>query len=118
MVESDAIDRTVLAGLLVSIGDDREFLQELVETFFEDSPNLLEALHVALAARDAEAVRRAAHSLKSTSANFGAMVFSGMCKELEDMAKVGALEGVVARIVDLEEEYARLRAALELAAAA
>jgi HPt (histidine-containing phosphotransfer) domain-containing protein len=113
MVEPDVIDRAVLDGLLESVGGDEEFLAELLQTYFDDSPQLLTTLHTALDAGDAEGFRRAAHSLKSNSANFGAMALSRMSKELEDMGKTGTLDGAGPKIAQAEEEYARVRAALE-----
>lgn len=113
MVETDVIDRAVLDGLLDSLGGDREFLSELLQTYFEDAPVQLAALHSALAAGDAEAFRRAAHSLKSNSANFGALNLSGMCKELEDRGKAGALDGAAEKVALAETEYLRVKAALE-----
>ncbi len=117
MTESDVIDRTVLDGLLESVGGDREFLGELVQTYFDDAPSLFSTMHAALAAGKPEDFRRAAHSLKSNSANFGAMALSRMCKELEDMGKAGALEGAEPKIARAEEEYSAVRVALESATA-
>jgi HPt (histidine-containing phosphotransfer) domain-containing protein len=113
VAEPDVIDRAVLDGLLDSLGGDREFLAELLETYFDDAPNLLATMHAALAVGDAEAFRRAAHSLKSNSANFGAMVLSRMCKELEDMGKAGTLDGAGERLDGAEAEYARVQPRLE-----
>ncbi len=115
MGELDTIDRAVLDGLLETVGDDREFLGELLQTYFDDAPKLLEAMHATLDAGDADWFRRAAHSLKSNSASFGAMQLSRMCKELEDMGKAGTLDGAGARITRVEQEYTRVRAALESA---
>ena len=115
MEESDIIDRAVLDGLLETVGGDREFLGELLQTYFDDAPKLLGAMHAALDAGDADEFRRAAHSLKSNSNSFGAMQLSRMCKELEDMGKAGTLEGAGSKIISAEEEYTRVRAALEAA---
>jgi HPt (histidine-containing phosphotransfer) domain-containing protein len=114
MAESDAIDGAVLDRLLESVGGDREFLGELIQTFFDDTPGLFATLHAALAAQNSEEFRRAAHSLKSNSASFGAMALSKISKEMEDMGKAGAFDGAEARIARAEEEYSRVRAALEL----
>jgi HPt (histidine-containing phosphotransfer) domain-containing protein len=113
VVEPDVIDRAVLDSLLDSVGGDREFLAELLQAYFDDAPNLLRAMRAALVVADAEAFRRAAHSLKSNSANFGAMVLSRMCKELEDMGKAGALDGAGDRLAEAEAEYARVQPRLE-----
>ena len=113
MGETDTIDYAVLAGVLDSVGGDREFLAELIETYLDDSPRLLEAMHLALAAGNAEEFRRAAHSLKSNSASLGAMPLSRLARGLEEMGKAGTLEGAAAGLAQAEAEYARVRAALQ-----
>lgn len=113
MTAGNVIDRTMLDSLLQSLGGDQEFFAELLETFFEDSPHQIAAMHAALASRNAAELRRAAHSLKSNSASFGAMDLSARCKELEMMGKDGALEGAGAQIALVAAEYDRARAALE-----
>ena len=113
MVESDSIDGAVLGSLLDSLGGDREFLGELLEVYFEDAPRLQERMHAALTAGNADEFRRAAHSLKSTSANFGAMTLSRMCKELEDLGQTGALDGAAEGLALAEAEYGRVRAELD-----
>jgi HPt (histidine-containing phosphotransfer) domain-containing protein len=118
MAESEVIDRAVLDGLLESVGGDQDFFAELAQTYFDDAPKLLATLHTALAAGDAESFRRAAHSLKSNSASFGAMQLSRMSKDLEDMGKAGTFDGAGPKIAGVEEEYARVRAALESATTA
>lgn len=117
MVDPDVIDRAVLDGLLDSVGGDKEFLAELLQTFFADAPTLFGTLHAALTAGGADEFRRAAHSLKSNSASFGAMPLSKMCKALEDIGKTGTLEGADEGVAAAEAEYARVKAALEAAAA-
>lgn len=88
---STSIDIEVLNSLLDSVGGDREFLQELVDTFMEDSPEQFDALRRSLAEQDAEVFRRAAHSMKSNSASFGAMSLAALFKSLEDIGKSGDL---------------------------
>ena len=113
MAESEVIDRAALDLLLEMVGDDAEFFAEIIETFFDDSPKLLAAAQEALAAADAEALRRAAHSLKSNSANFGAMELSQKCKELEEMAKSSTLDGASGLIDQVAAEYEKAEAALK-----
>jgi HPt (histidine-containing phosphotransfer) domain-containing protein len=113
MTSTGAVDRSVLDALLESMGGDQEFLRELLDTFFEDAPQLITAMQAAVAAGDAEELRRAAHSLKSTSATFGAMDLSGQCKVLEMMAKSGALQSADAQITAVATEYEQARTELE-----
>jgi HPt (histidine-containing phosphotransfer) domain-containing protein len=110
---AEIIDRAALDVLLETVGGDLEFLGELIETFFEDSPEQLAAAQEALANDNAEALRRAAHSLKSNSANFGAMELSQKCKELEEMAKSGTLAGAAGLIDQVAAEYEKAEAALK-----
>jgi HPt (histidine-containing phosphotransfer) domain-containing protein len=112
MVTNDIIDQATLDELLDSLGGDHEFLAELIETFFEDTPVQLTAIHQALESGDAEIVRRAAHSLKSNSASFGAMHMHKLCKELEDIGKNGVLDDAARLTAEIETEYQRVHDAL------
>src|SRR5512142_2677500 len=69
-----------------------DFIDELVDTYLEDAPRLVREMQSALAARDADTFRRAAHSLKSNSATFGAMHLSALAKDLEMLAKENKLD--------------------------
>src|SRR5258706_14258693 len=51
---------------------DREFLAEILNLFLETCPKLLTAVEDAMSRNDAQAIRRAAHTLKGSVANFGA----------------------------------------------
>lgn len=113
MKDTGVIDRSVLAGLLESFGGDADFLAELLGTYFDDSPRQIAAMRAALGAGDAEALRRAAHSLKSSSANFGALVLSAECKELEVLGKAGILDGAAAKVAFVASDYEQVKAALE-----
>jgi HPt (histidine-containing phosphotransfer) domain-containing protein len=113
MGETDTIDFAVLAGVLDSVGGDREFLIELIDTYLDDSPRLLEAMHQALEAGNAEGFRRAAHSLKSNSASLGAMPLSRLAKELEEIGKSGTLASAPSQLAQAEAEYALVKAALQ-----
>ena len=70
-----------------------------------DAPDLIAQLHSALASRDAELFRRAAHSMKSNAATFGAMELSAQAKELEIFGREKNLE--VGRRVEIMEEAFR-----------
>ena len=104
---SDAtIDPATFAELQAAAGED--FVKELIATFLEEAPTMLAALHGALEARNPDAFRRAAHSLKSNSHTFGALALGALARELE-------LKGVPADVRPLDAlagEYARVAAAL------
>ena len=90
-----------------------EFAVELVDTFLEEAPRMLETLRQSLAQDDADAFRRAAHSLKSNSNTFGALALGRMARELElSGAAAVKLAGAVP-LTSLEGEYARVADALK-----
>lgn len=84
------IDMNVFNALKDSTGGD--FISELIDAFLNDAPNLLAQMRSALTARDADSLRRAAHSMKSNAATFGAMELSALAKELEMMGRENNLE--------------------------
>jgi HPt (histidine-containing phosphotransfer) domain-containing protein len=89
------------------------FLVELIDVFLKDSPELIKQMHSGLAAGDVESVRRAAHSLKSNSASFGADRLATVSRELEMMAKSGSLDGAESKLSEVDEEYGKLWPLLE-----
>jgi HPt (histidine-containing phosphotransfer) domain-containing protein len=112
MTDAQVIDRGAFDRLLDSFGGDADFLAEMLETYFDDSPKQLAAMEAALAAGDAEQLRRAAHSLKSNSATFGALAFSAHAREIEMMAKEGNLKGVGTKIASMAAEYPQVEQSL------
>ena len=86
-MSTPTIDRATFAELQATAGTD--FVRELVDTFLEEAPPMLERLRAARAAGDAEAFRRTAHSLKSNSLTFGAQALAAQARDLE-------LQGVAA----------------------
>ncbi len=118
MEQDTVIDRAVFDALCESVGGDLEFVGELLQTFYTDAEAQLAAMQAALAAGDPEALRRAAHSVKSNSAGLGARDLAAACRELEMQAKAGELEGAGTRIADIRARYETARAALQSIAAA
>jgi two-component system sensor histidine kinase/response regulator len=107
--KTEALDR---------IGGDEQLLQELCEIFLEESPKLLQKLHQAVAAGDADAVMRAAHSLKGESSYLGAGGTSQAARQLEEMGRGNDLSRAGETLGVLEREVAGLRLNLkELAGA-
>ena len=93
------IDPVVFAELQEAAG--AEFVTELVGTFFEEAPVMLAELRSAQAAGNADAFRRAAHSLKSNSHTFGATRLGELARDLE----LGGLIADSAPLDALESEY-------------
>ena len=94
-----------------SMGDPAT-LVELLNSYLDDAPELIQQMRDGLARGDIEQVRRAAHSLKSNSASFGANRLAGMARELEMIARGGTLEGAAPKLGAVEAEYAQVSALL------
>jgi PAS domain S-box-containing protein len=75
------LDSAILTTLKDAMEDD---FVELVPAFIESSHKITAELNEALPGQDFETMRRHAHSLKSSSANLGAMKLSSMAKALEN----------------------------------
>jgi HPt (histidine-containing phosphotransfer) domain-containing protein len=105
-----SLEPAALESLRELGGDD--FLAELINAFLADAPNLLATLRRSLEQDDADDLRRAAHTLKSNGATFGAEEFSELCRELEERAKNGQLGGADELANRIEQEYARVEKAL------
>jgi HPt (histidine-containing phosphotransfer) domain-containing protein len=110
MMSAPTIDRATFDALKETTG--AEFALELVDTFLQEAPTMLSDMRAALAAKDAEKFRRAAHSLKSNSNTFGALTLAGMARELELGGLSRAIEGGAKPLDALADEYSRVAAAL------
>lgn len=64
-----------------------DYINELIDAFLDDAPNMIGAMRMALATQDVESFRRNAHSLKSNANTFGATELGQLSKELEYMAR-------------------------------
>jgi HPt (histidine-containing phosphotransfer) domain-containing protein len=61
---------------------------------------------------DAESLREAAHSLKTSSANLGATELSSLCKQLEDLGGGAKAEAAAELLGRLDDTYQAVISAL------
>jgi signal transduction histidine kinase/DNA-binding response OmpR family regulator/HPt (histidine-containing phosphotransfer) domain-containing protein/PAS domain-containing protein len=108
------LDHEALENLLNMLGGEFVYLEEIIDSFLEDAPKLLTELDQFVEAGDSAGVRRIAHSLKSNGADFGAMTFSNLCKDLESVGQSGALNGSAHLATQIATEYEKVAAALTL----
>ena len=111
---AEIIDVKILEELIEMLGNDIEFASGLIRDFLEDGRELLGSIRSAREIGDAQELERAAHTLKSSSATFGALDVSDVCKELEEQASQGQISGDVgSKIERLEELFKAVSSALE-----
>jgi CheY-like chemotaxis protein len=113
MVDHQVLDPTALETLLEIVGGEPALLGELIDSFLEEAPPLVDTLRQALEQGDAAELSRAAHTIKSSSNDFGATTLAELCQELETMGKAGTLDGAAELVTHVEDEYEQVRVALE-----
>jgi signal transduction histidine kinase/CheY-like chemotaxis protein/HPt (histidine-containing phosphotransfer) domain-containing protein len=86
---------------------------KVIRAYLADTPARLAQIRAALEARDAEALRKAAHGMKSSSANVGAEHLAALCKELETMGRSASLDGAALVLAAADAELLRVEAALK-----
>jgi CheY-like chemotaxis protein len=97
-------DASVAAGLLARVGGSPKVLQEVIGLFLEDCPRLIDTIQQALDRGDAQAVYRAAHTLKGSAGNFDAQDTVAIAQRLEARAREGDLAACVKIFAALQSE--------------
>ena len=101
------IDKATFEELKEMSGED--FINELIDTFLEDAPKLIDEIKAAHTTNNADTFRRVAHSMKSNAATFGASQLSALAKELETLGKENKLNETGDRLKVLEEAFVSVR---------
>jgi signal transduction histidine kinase/CheY-like chemotaxis protein/HAMP domain-containing protein/HPt (histidine-containing phosphotransfer) domain-containing protein len=113
-VSPAVLDPRALQRLRVTLGKQADrMLPDLIEEFYHDADRLLGEARQALEQGQADDLRRASHTLKSTSATFGAMALSAVARELEHFARDAVLERAAGQISRAEDEFVKAKTALE-----
>lgn len=60
---------------------------KIAQLYLDVAPRMVQGAQLALGQGDAAAIRQICHTLKSSSANVGAMEFSDICRQLEAAAR-------------------------------
>jgi HPt (histidine-containing phosphotransfer) domain-containing protein len=100
------------AGVLERIDGDVDLLLRLLAAFRQDISGQVKELGRALEAGEAREVLRVAHSMKSASANVGAIYLRDVAGEMEAAAMVNDLKEAERRYVTLKHEADRAVEAL------
>ncbi|MCP3962800.1 MAG: response regulator [bacterium] len=111
---SSALDRESLDRLreLQRDGSD-DLLDRLVQEFVSSTPDLIASMRNEVERGNANAIKEAAHSLKSSSGFLGATKMVTLCQSLETLAKESAMDEVAETLAALEPAFETARAALE-----
>ena len=91
---------------------DHELLAELAEVFSASSTELVSEIRRAMSDGDAEALRRAAHTLKGAASSLSAAAVAEAALRLENIGRQGHLAEASGALATLEAEIKRLEPAL------
>lgn len=78
------------------VGDNPEFLVQVLEIFLKSAPRDLSALHTGVGERDPEVIRFHAHKLKSACGAIGFNTAFDHFKRIESLARAGDPQGEIA----------------------
>jgi HPt (histidine-containing phosphotransfer) domain-containing protein len=110
---SGDIDEIAFGQTVEMVGGDMGFLGDLVAAYRTDGASRVVDMRTALAAGNAEDLRRAAHTLKGSSVSLGANALGEACREVELAARDGQLEGLGAKVDAIAAQFDAVVSALE-----
>jgi HPt (histidine-containing phosphotransfer) domain-containing protein len=114
MLESTAVEKEIRSKAKEWVDEyGADFLVELIDVYLADTPNRLALLRQAIEGGDAETCVREAHTLKSSSANLGALELSASAKEMEAAGRAGRTATLADEIGRFESQFAAVKTALE-----
>lgn len=112
--EIPSIDRKVLDRIrLVQSRGNPGLMENVLGLYLQEAPRLVNLLRTALDGNDIQGMQQAAHTLKSCSANLGAIRLASLCREVEALAYSEAPSKAAPLVTSIEAEYPKVRSALE-----
>jgi CheY-like chemotaxis protein/HPt (histidine-containing phosphotransfer) domain-containing protein len=110
---TSAINWEILRELQQAGGGDREFVQEVINSYLEDAPQRLEAIEQAIAKNQSQQLTSSAHALKSLSATVGASYLANLCEQLQELGKQNRVEESSEIATQLPDAFSQVRQALQ-----
>ncbi|MBL0699751.1 MAG: response regulator [Desulfosarcina sp.] len=90
-----------------------DILNKVIGLYLESSPDLIQSIKESVRQGNSSLLHEAAHSLKSSSANLGAMRMAAICKELENMGRNARSADATSLINAVATEYKQVTNALQ-----
>ena len=104
-----AIGQAVNPQVLERLRNDIGNIQAVVQVFLASLENRSQELAVACKNGDAASMVRIAHTLKGSSAQFGAEELSSLCQQVERLARMGHVEQIGALLQKVEEAIGKVQ---------
>jgi signal transduction histidine kinase/CheY-like chemotaxis protein/HPt (histidine-containing phosphotransfer) domain-containing protein len=107
--QADAIDDAVLQSLsALPHAMDHDLINQVIQTYINTSMDLMTRLGEAIDREDSECIRSTAHSLRSSSANVGAVKLAELCASIEMSTRKSDRATAVTLQRQIKDEYARV----------
>ncbi|MEM7611542.1 MAG: Hpt domain-containing protein, partial [Pseudomonadota bacterium] len=90
LVDSDALAQI----RMLDVPGESSIFDEIIDEYLRSSSELVQRIAESVSSADYDAVRRDAHSLKSSSAAVGLAIFSKHCAQLERLGDNADIEGI------------------------
>lgn len=124
LIPEPVLDQQVLQNLREYDDEEEPFVDLLIQTYLNDAPGHIEAIRNAVQTQNIKAMKEAAHTVKSSSAQLGAIRFSQLCKEIEYMGRAAMetnaeehecfISGNAAqKLSEAEREWEKVKTALQ-----
>ena len=106
ITHEELIDDAIIENLKeLGEGDGGSFLKEIINLYLEQAPGLMTEVRQYASGGEAEKMGKSAHTLKGSSLNVGAKLFSDVCRKIEMAGKDNNLEGIDDMIGEMDEIY-------------
>ncbi|MBI3957860.1 MAG: Hpt domain-containing protein [Chloroflexi bacterium] len=107
------IDRSILHILEEDVADnDPDIMLEFINIYLHDSEEHIDEIAKQMGSKEYRKIEISAHSLKSSSATFGAMALSALSDQIEQLARARKSDGIAEILHSVRAEFARVKAAL------
>ena len=111
MTESEILELSALDRLKEWGGD--KLLAQMIHLFLTNAPGRMAQIRSGIDAGDIKEAEKGAHSLKSSSANVGAMHLRTIAADMERAAADGEAAAVTALLPSMESAFSQAISALE-----
>ncbi|MEG4503764.1 PAS domain S-box protein [Microcoleus sp. F8_C2] len=113
-IDVPAVNLAELQAFCSSIDEDStQIMSLLANCYLEEAVKLLQTMKLAIAQADTQALNRAAHTLKGSSANLSATPLAQLCSRLEVISTSGELDRASTLLAQIEGEYDRVKNTLQ-----
>jgi CheY-like chemotaxis protein len=110
--DTQCLDLKALEKISTLDNRSNDFLKKIVAIYFRETPFLISEIHTGIQEKNPEKIFQAAHSLKSISANVGAIIISNICQDLESKSLLKIIDEAASQVALIEAEYVTVVKAL------